>query len=157
MPRCLARLPALPRSSRETEQRMGPGAALAGSGQLVVLFEDASSGAPELFLPLPISTSSGDFSYLYRGGAHYDNRASDGARSPCPVGGGGADQRAGEAGGAGGWRFRRSGWPGMLTRRPLRLVAEQVRRTAARRGGCGQHPWWGSSFPSRSGRIPAAG
>ena len=48
--------------------------------------------------------------------------------------------------------------PGMLTRQALRLGAkEQMRRTAAKEGGMWAIFWWGSSTPSPSGPIPAAG
>lgn len=45
--------------------------------------------------------------------------------------------------------------PGMLTRQALRLVAkEQVRRTAAKEGGCGQHPGGDLQHPLGAGGYP---
>ena len=120
----------------------------------MVLFEDGLIPARrELFLPLPISTSSGDFRTFTVAVPYYDNRASDGARSPCRWAGVAQTSELVrlEALAAKDLQER---LPGMLTRQALRLVAkEQVRRTAARRGMWATS-WWGSSTPSRAGGYP---
>ncbi|WP_164464991.1 COG3014 family protein [Aeromonas dhakensis] len=124
---------------RETEKKVGRKAPpLAKSqGQLVVLFEDGLIPARrELFLPLPIATSGGDFRTFTVAIPYYDNRASD--TGPLTVSVGKRVEQTSElvrleALAAKDLQER---LPGMLTRQALRLVAkEQVRRTAAKEGG----------------------
>ena len=124
---------------RETEKKVGRKAPplVKGQGQLVVLFEDGLIPARrEIFLPLPISTSSGDFRTFTVAVPYYDNRASD--TGPLTVSAGSQVGRTSslvrlEALAAKDLQER---LPGMLTRQALRLVAkEQVRRTAAKEGG----------------------
>jgi len=139
----LARLRGSPEEIRETEKKVGRKApSLAPSnatqqGQLVVLFEDGLIPARrELFLPLPISTSSGDFRTFTVAIPYYDNRASD--TGPLTVAVGNRVEQTSElvrleALAAKDLQER---LPGMLTRQALRLVAkEQLRHTAAKEGG----------------------
>jgi len=102
-----------------------------------VLFEDGLIPARrELFLPLPISTSHGDFRTFTVAIPYYDNRASD--TGPLTVTLGKRVEQTSElvrleALAAKDLQER---LPGMLTRQALRLVAkEQMRRTAAKEGG----------------------
>ena len=135
----LARLRGSPEELKETEQRMGRKAPplAKDQGQLVVLFEDGLIPARrELFLPLPIATSGGDFRTFTVAIPYYDNRASD--TGPLTVSVGKRVEQTSElvrleALAAKDLQER---LPGMLTRQALRLVAkEQVRRTAAKEGG----------------------
>lgn len=139
----LARLRGSPEEIRETENKVGRKAPpLAPSiakqqGQLVVLFEDGLIPARrELFLPLPIATSRGDFRTFTVAIPYYDNRASDNHPLTMTLG-----KRA--------WQTSelvrlealaakdlQERLPGMLARQALRLVAkEQMRHTAAKEGG----------------------
>ncbi|MCR3984442.1 hypothetical protein NUK49_12685 [Aeromonas caviae] len=135
----LARLRGSPEELKETEQRMGRKAPplAKDQGQLVVLFEDGLIPARrELFLPLPISTSSGDFRTFTVAVPYYDNRASDGAPLTLSVGKGVAQTSELVRLEALAAKDLQERLPGMLTRQALRLVAkEQVRRTAAKEGG----------------------
>lgn len=124
---------------RETEKKVGRKAPppAKNQGQLVVLFEDGLIPARrELFLPLPIATSGGDFRTFTVAIPYYDNRASD--TGPLTVSVGKWVEQTSElvrleALAAKDLQER---LPGMLTRQALRLVAkEQVRRTAAKEGG----------------------
>ena len=135
----LARLRGFADELREIEKKVGRKAPplVKGQGQLVVLFEDGLIPARrEIFLPLPISTSSGDFRTFTVAVPYYDNRASD--TGPLTVSAGSQVGRTSslvrlEALAAKDLQER---LPGMLTRQALRLVAkEQVRRTAAKEGG----------------------
>ena len=135
----LARLRGSPDEIRETEKKVGRKAPplAKDQGQLVVLFEDGLIPARrELFLPLPISTSSGDFRTFTVAIPYYDNRASD--TGPLTVAVGKRVEQTSElvrleALAAKDLQER---LPGMLTRQALRLVAkEQMRRTAAKEGG----------------------
>ncbi|MNU50711.1 hypothetical protein D3C71_396880 [compost metagenome] len=135
----LARLRGSSDELKETEKKVGRKAPppAKDQGQLVVLFEDGLIPARrEIFLPLPISTSSGDFRTFTVAVPYYDNRASD--TGPLTVS---AGKQAGltsslvrlEALAAKDLQER---LPGMLTRQALRLVAkEQLRRSAAKEGG----------------------
>ncbi|WP_454010319.1 COG3014 family protein [Aeromonas sp. Marseille-Q7275] len=135
----LARLRGSVDELKETEKRVGrkvPPLAR-DQGQLVVLFEDGLIPARrEIFLPLPISTSSGDFRTFTVAVPYYDNRGSD--TGPLTVSVGKRVEQTSElvrleALAAKDLQER---LPGMLTRQALRLVAkEQVRRTAAKEGG----------------------
>lgn len=122
----------------------------------MVLFEDGLIPARrELFLPLPISTSRGDFRTFTVAIPYYDNRASDTGPLTVEVG-----KRA--------WQTSelvrlealaakdlQERLPGMLTRQALRLVAkEQMRRTAAKEGGCGQYSGGDLQHPLGAGRYP---
>ena len=135
----LARLRGSADELRETEKKVGRKAPplVKGQGQLVVLFEDGLIPARrEIFLPLPISTSSGDFRTFTVAVPYYDNRASD--TGPLTVS---AGKQAGRTSSlvrleALAAKDLQERLPGMLTRQALRLVAkEQVRRTAAKEGG----------------------
>ncbi|MBL0511378.1 COG3014 family protein [Aeromonas media] len=135
----LARLRGSVDELRETEKRVGRKAPplLKDQGQLVVLFEDGLIPARrEIFLPLPISTSSGDFRTFTVAVPYYDNRASD--TGPLTVSVGKRVEQTSElvrleALAAKDLQER---LPGMLTRQALRLVAkEQLRRSAAKEGG----------------------
>ncbi|MGL6463545.1 COG3014 family protein [Aeromonas hydrophila] len=123
---------------RETEKKVGRKAPPLAKeqGQLVVLFEDGLIPARrELFLPLPISTSSGDFRTFTVAVPYYDNRASN--TGPLTVSVGKRVEQTSElvrleALAAKDLQER---LPGMLTRQALRLVTkEQLRRTAAKEG-----------------------
>jgi len=103
----------------------------------VVLFEDGLIPARrEFFLPLPLSTSGGDFRTFTVAVPYYDNRAS--ASGPLAVTLGTRVEQTSElvrleALAAKDLQER---LPGMLTRQALRLVAkEQLRRSAAKEGG----------------------
>ncbi|WP_429107957.1 COG3014 family protein [Aeromonas media] len=135
----LARLRGSVDELKETEKRVGRKAPplLKDQGQLVVLFEDGLIPARrEIFLPLPISTSSGDFRTFTVAVPYYDNRASD--TGPLTVSLGKRVEQTSslvrlEALAAKDLQER---LPGMLTRQALRLVAkEQLRRSAAKEGG----------------------
>jgi uncharacterized protein len=135
----LARLRGSPDELKETEKKLGRKAPLLtkNQGQLVVLFEDGLIPARrELFLPLPISTSSGDFRTFTVAVPYYDNRASN--TGPLTVSVGKRVEQTSElvrleALAAKDLQER---LPGMLTRQALRLVTkEQLRRTAAKEGG----------------------
>ncbi|MFM5854387.1 COG3014 family protein [Aeromonas rivipollensis] len=135
----LARLRGAADELRETEKRVGRKAPplARDQGQLVVLFEDGLIPARrEIFLPLPISTSSGDFRTFTVAVPYYDNRASD--TGPLTVSVGKRVEQTSElvrleALAAKDLQER---LPGMLTRQALRLVAkEQLRRSAAKEGG----------------------
>ena len=135
----LARLRGSPEELKETEQRMGRKAPplAKDQGQLVVLFEDGLIPARrEIFLPLPISTSSGDFRTFTVAVPYYDNRASDTGPLTVSVG-----KQAGRTSSlvrleSLAAKDLQERLPGMLTRQALRLVAkEQVRRSAAKEGG----------------------
>lgn len=135
----LARLRGSPDELKETEKKVGRKAPplTRNQGQLVVLFEDGLIPARrELFLPLPISTSSGDFRTFTVAVPYYDNRASQ--TGPLVVSVGKRIEQTSElvrleALAAKDLQER---LPGMLTRQALRLVAkEQLRRTAAKEGG----------------------
>ncbi|WP_404838198.1 COG3014 family protein [Aeromonas media] len=135
----LARLRGSVDELRETEKRVGRKAPplARDQGQLVVLFEDGLIPARrEIFLPLPISTSSGDFRTFTVAVPYYDNRASD--TGPLTVS---ADKQAGRTSSlvrleALAAKDLQERLPGMLTRQALRLVAkEQLRRSAAKEGG----------------------
>lgn len=135
----LARLRGAADELRETEKRVGRKAPplARDQGQLVVLFEDGLIPARrEIFLPLPISTSSGDFRTFTVAVPYYDNRASD--TGPLTVS---AGKQAGRTSSlvrleALAAKDLQERLPGMLTRQALRLVAkEQLRRSAAKEGG----------------------
>lgn len=135
----LARLRGSVDELKETEKRVGRKAPplARDQGQLVVLFEDGLIPARrEIFLPLPISTSSGDFRTFTVAVPYYDNRASD--TGPLTVSVGKRVEQTSElvrleALAAKDLQER---LPGMLTRQALRLVAkEQLRRSAAKEGG----------------------
>ena len=135
----LARLRGSADELKETEKKVGRKAPppAKDQGQLVVLFEDGLIPARrEIFLPLPISTSSGDFRTFTVAVPYYDNRASD--TGPLTVS---AGKQAGRTSSlvrleALAAKDLQERLPGMLTRQALRLVAkEQVRRTAAKEGG----------------------
>ena len=135
----LARLRGSADELKETEKKLGRKAPppAKDQGQLVVLFEDGLIPARrEIFLPLPISTSSGDFRTFTVAVPYYDNRASD--TGPLTVS---AGKQAGRTSSlvrleALAAKDLQERLPGMLTRQALRLVAkEQVRRTAAKEGG----------------------
>ncbi|ELM3615311.1 hypothetical protein RYR54_000924 [Aeromonas sobria] len=135
----LARLRGSPDEIRATEKKVGRKAPplAKDQGQLVVLFEDGLIPARrELFLPLPISTSRGDFRTFTVAIPYYDNRASD--TGPLTVEVGKRVEQTSElvrleALAAKDLQER---LPGMLTRQALRLVAkEQMRHTAAKEGG----------------------
>ncbi|MCK2084521.1 hypothetical protein HB860_11330 [Aeromonas sp. 3925] len=135
----LARLRGSVDELRETEKRVGRKVPplLKDQGQLVVLFEDGLIPARrEIFLPLPISTSSGDFRTFTVAVPYYDNRASD--TGPLTVS---AGKQAGRTSSlvrleALAAKDLQERLPGMLTRQALRLVAkEQLRRSAAKEGG----------------------
>ncbi|WP_265437291.1 COG3014 family protein [Aeromonas media] len=135
----LARLRGSVDELKETEKRVGRKAPplARDQGQLVVLFEDGLIPARrEIFLPLPISTSNGDFRTFTVAVPYYDNRASD--TGPLTVSVGKRVEQTSElvrleALAAKDLQER---LPGMLTRQALRLVAkEQLRRSAAKEGG----------------------
>ncbi|MDX7923793.1 hypothetical protein SJS82_17840 [Aeromonas media] len=135
----LARLRGSADEIRETEKKVGRKALplAKDQGQLVVLFEDGLIPARrEIFLPLPISTSSGDFRTFTVAVPYYDNRASD--TGPLTVS---AGKQAGRTSSlvrleALAAKDLQERLPGMLTRQALRLVAkEQLRRSAAKEGG----------------------
>ncbi|MFM5508900.1 COG3014 family protein [Aeromonas rivipollensis] len=135
----LARLRGSVDELKETEKRVGRKAPplARDQGQLVVLFEDGLIPARrEIFLPLPISTSSGDFRTFTVAVPYYDNRASD--TGPLTVS---AGKQAGRTSSlvrleALAAKDLQERLPGMLTRQALRLVAkEQLRRSAAKEGG----------------------
>ncbi|WP_461601700.1 COG3014 family protein [Aeromonas rivipollensis] len=135
----LARLRGSADELKETEKKLGRKAPPPAKvqGQLVVLFEDGLIPARrEIFLPLPISTSSGDFRTFTVAVPYYDNRASD--TGPLTVSVGKQTGRTSslvrlESLAAKDLQER---LPGMLTRQALRLVAkEQLRRSAAKEGG----------------------
>lgn len=124
---------------KEIEQQVGRKAPplAKGEGQVVVLFEDGLIPARrEFFLPLPLSTSGGDFRTFTVAVPYYDNRASD--TGPLTVTLGQRVEQTSElvrleALAAKDLQER---LPGMLTRQALRLVAkEQMRRGAAKEGG----------------------
>lgn len=76
----LAVLRGSPDELKEIEQQVGRKAPplAKGEGQVVVLFEDGLIPARrEFFLPLPLSTSGGDFRTFTVAVPYYDNRASD--------------------------------------------------------------------------------
>jgi hypothetical protein len=135
----LARLRGSADEIRETEKKVGRKAPplAKDQGQLVVLFEDGLIPARrELFLPLPIATSRGDFRTFTVAIPYYDNRASQ--TGPLVVSVGKRIEQTSElvrleALAAKDLQER---LPGMLTRQALRLVAkEQLRHTAAKEGG----------------------
>ncbi|MFM5133299.1 COG3014 family protein [Aeromonas rivipollensis] len=135
----LARLRGSADELKETEKKVGRKAPplAKDQGQLVVLFEDGLiSARREIFLPLPISTSSGDFRTFTVAVPYYDNRASDTGPLMVSVG-----KQAGRTSSlvrleSLAAKDLQERLPGMLTRQALRLVAkEQVRRTAAKEGG----------------------
>ncbi|WP_429167195.1 COG3014 family protein [Aeromonas rivipollensis] len=135
----LARLRGSADELRETEKKLGRKAPppAKDQGQLVVLFEDGLIPARrEIFLPLPISTSSGDFRTFTVAVPYYDNRASDTGPLTVSVG-----KQAGRTSSlvrleALAAKDLQERLPGMLTRQALRLVAkEQLRRSAAKEGG----------------------
>ncbi|PJG60077.1 hypothetical protein CUC53_03960 [Aeromonas cavernicola] len=135
----LAQLRGAPDEIRATEKKIGRKAPppTKNQGQLVVLFEDGLIPARrELFLPLPISTSRGDFRTFTVAIPYYDNRASE--TGPLTVEVGKRVEQTSElvrleALAAKDLQER---LPGMLTRQALRLVAkEQLRRSAAKEGG----------------------
>ncbi|WP_342057998.1 COG3014 family protein [Aeromonas sp. OTU364] len=135
----LARLRGSVDELKETEKRVGRKAPplARDQGQLVVLFEDGLIPARrEIFLPLPISTSSGDFRTFTVAVPYYDNRASD--TGPLTVS---VDKRVEQTSElvrleALAAKDLQERLPGMLTRQALRLVAkEQLRRSAAKEGG----------------------
>ena len=135
----LARLRGSPDELKETEKKVGRKAPplAKDQGQLVVLFEDGLIPARrEIFLPLPISTSSGDFRTFTVAVPYYDNRASDTGPLTVSVG-----KQAGRTSSlvrleALAAKDLQERLPGMLTRQALRLVAkEQLRRSAAKEGG----------------------
>ena len=113
---------------RETEKKVGRKAPplAKDQGQLVVLFEDGLIPARrELFLPLPIATSGGDFRTFTVAIPYYDNRASD--TGPLTVSVGKRVEQTSElvrleALAAKDLQER---LPGMLTRQALRLVAKE--------------------------------
>ncbi|MCE9924277.1 COG3014 family protein [Aeromonas media] len=135
----LARLRGSSDELKETEKKVGRKAPplAKDQGQLVVLFEDGLIPARrEIFLPLPISTSSGDFRTFTVAVPYYDNRASDTGPLTVSVG-----RQAGRTSSlvrleALAAKDLQERLPGMLTRQALRLVAkEQLRRSAAKEGG----------------------
>ncbi|MDU1145398.1 hypothetical protein [Aeromonas rivipollensis] len=135
----LARLRGSSDELKETEKKLGRKAPplAKDQGQLVVLFEDGLIPARrEIFLPLPISTSSGDFRTFTVAVPYYDNRASDTGPLTVSVG-----KQAGRTSSlvrleALAAKDLQERLPGMLTRQALRLVAkEQLRRSAAKEGG----------------------
>ncbi|MFQ2172056.1 COG3014 family protein [Aeromonas rivipollensis] len=135
----LARLRGSADELKETEKKVGRKAPPLAKdrGQLVVLFEDGLIPARrEIFLPLPISTSSGDFRTFTVAVPYYDNRASDTGPLTVSVG-----KQAGRTSSlvrleALAAKDLQERLPGMLTRQALRLVAkEQLRRSAAKEGG----------------------
>ncbi len=135
----LARLRGSPDEIRDTEKRVGRKAPplVKDQGQLVVLFEDGLIPARrELFLPLPIATSGGDFRTFTVAVPYYDNRSA--STGPLAVSLGNRHQQTSslvrlEALAAKDLQER---LPGMLTRQALRLLAkEQLRRSAAKEGG----------------------
>lgn len=135
----LARLRGSPDELRETEKKLGRKAPplAKNQGQLVVLFEDGLIPARrELFLPLPIATSGGDFRTFTVAVPYYDNRASD--SGPLTVSLANRHEQTSllvrlEALAAKDLQER---LPGMLTRQALRLLTkEQLRRSAAKEGG----------------------
>lgn len=135
----LARLRGSSDELKETEKKLGRKAPppAKGQGQLVVLFEDGLIPARrEIFLPLPISTSSGDFRTFTVAVPYYDNRASDTGPLTVSVG-----KQAGRTSSlvrleSLAAKDLQERLPGMLTRQALRLVAkEQLRRSAAKEGG----------------------
>lgn len=135
----LARLRGSADELKETEKKVGRKAPplAKGQGQLVVLFEDGLIPARrEIFLPLPISTSSGDFRTFTVAVPYYDNRASDTGPLTVSVG-----RQAGRTSSlvrleSLAAKDLQERLPGMLTRQALRLVAkEQLRRSAAKEGG----------------------
>ena len=135
----LARLRGSSDELKDTEKKVGRKAPplAKDQGQLVVLFEDGLIPARrEIFLPLPISTSSGDFRTFTVAVPYYDNRASDTGPLTVSVG-----RQAGRTSSlvrleSLAAKDLQERLPGMLTRQALRLVAkEQVRRTAAKEGG----------------------
>ncbi|MGY3887330.1 COG3014 family protein [Aeromonas aquatica] len=124
---------------KATEQKLGRKAPPLAKhqGQLVVLFEDGLIPARrELFLPLPISTSNGDFRTFTVAVPYYDNRASDTGPLAVSVG-----NRSGQTSPlvrleALAAKDLQERLPAMLTRQALRLLTkEQVRRSAAKEGG----------------------
>lgn len=135
----LARLRGSSDELKETEKKVGRKAPplVKDQGQLVVLFEDGLIPARrEIFLPLPISTSSGDFRTFTVAVPYYDNRASDTGPLTVSVG-----KQAGRTSSlvrleSLAAKDLQERLPGMLTRQALRLVAkEQLRRSAAKEGG----------------------
>ncbi|MFG0762689.1 COG3014 family protein [Aeromonas media] len=135
----LARLRGSVDELKETEKKVGRKAPppAKDQGQLVVLFEDGLIPARrEIFLPLPISTSSGDFRTFTVAVPYYDNRASDTGPLTVSVG-----RQAGRTSSlvrleSLAAKDLQERLPGMLTRQALRLVAkEQLRRSAAKEGG----------------------
>ncbi|WP_429183074.1 COG3014 family protein [Aeromonas rivipollensis] len=135
----LARLRGSSDELKETEKKVGRKAPppAKDQGQLVVLFEDGLIPARrEIFLPLPISTSSGDFRTFTVAVPYYDNRASDTGPLTVSVG-----KHAGRTSSlvrleSLAAKDLQERLPGMLTRQALRLVAkEQLRRSAAKEGG----------------------
>ena len=135
----LARLRGSVDELKETEKKLGRKAPppVKDQGQLVVLFEDGLIPARrEIFLPLPISTSSGDFRTFTVAVPYYDNRASDTGPLTVSVG-----KQAGRTSSlvrleSLAAKDLQERLPGMLTRQALRLVAkEQLRRSAAKEGG----------------------
>lgn len=135
----LARLRGSADELKETEKKLGRKAPppAKDQGQLVVLFEDGLIPARrEIFLPLPISTSSGDFRTFTVAVPYYDNRASDTGPLTVSVG-----RQAGRTSSlvrleSLAAKDLQERLPGMLTRQALRLVAkEQLRRSAAKEGG----------------------
>ncbi|WP_412705254.1 hypothetical protein Aerorivi_02907 [Aeromonas rivipollensis] len=135
----LARLRGSSDELKETEKKVGRKAPppAKDQGQLVVLFEDGLIPARrEIFLPLPISTSSGDFRTFTVAAPYYDNRASDTGPLTVSVG-----KQAGRTSSlvrleSLAAKDLQERLPGMLTRQALRLVAkEQLRRSAAKEGG----------------------
>lgn len=135
----LARLRGSADELKETEKKVGRKAPPLAKdrGQLVVLFEDGLIPARrEIFLPLPISTSSGDFRTFTVAVPYYDNRASDTGPLTVSVG-----KQAGRTSSlvrleSLAAKDLQERLPGMLTRQALRLVAkEQLRRSAAKEGG----------------------
>ena len=135
----LARLRGSPQELAATEQRVGRKAPplVRGEGRVVVLFEDGLIPARrELFLPLPLFTSSGDFRTFTVAIPYYDNRGAE--VGPLKVGVG--NHRGStvplvrlEALAAKDLQER---LPAMLSRQALRLAAkEQLRRSAAKEGG----------------------
>lgn len=135
----LARLRGSPEDIRETEKKLGRKAPPLAKhqGQLVVLFEDGLIPARrELFLPLPIATSGGDFRTFTVAVPYYDNRASQ--TGPLAVSLANRHEQTSplvrlEALAAKDLQER---LPAMLTRQALRLLSkEQLRRAAAREGG----------------------
>lgn len=135
----LARLRGSADELKETEKKLGRKAPppAKDQGQLVVLFEDGLIPARrEIFLPLPISTSSGDFRTFTVAVPYYDNRASDTGPLTVSVG-----KQAGRTSSlvrleSLAAKDLQERLPGMLTRQALRLVAkEQLRRSAAKEGG----------------------